>query len=190
MPPLPPGAKLIDGFVSTKREVELLSCIDQAPWLQELRRRVQHYGWRYDYKARRVTKDARLGPLPDWLEREVHTLSETGFFEQPPDQVIVNEYEPGQGIAPHVDCIPCFGPTIASLSLGARVEMRFECTATKERLDLALEPRSLLLLAGAARFKWRHSISARKSDIVEGIRTPRKRRISLTFRAVTPEFNR
>lgn len=117
---LPPGATLIDDFVSVGREQELLSYIDSAPWLLDLRRRVQHYGWRYDYKARRVTADALLGALPDWLQPEVGALCGRGLFDPAPDQVIVNEYEPGQGIAPHIDCVPCFGPTIASLSLGER----------------------------------------------------------------------
>lgn len=118
MSALPAGAALIDQFVSAEREVELLSRVDNAHWLLDLRRRVQHYGWRYDYKARRVTADARLGALPDWLGSEVGALCGLGLFAPAPDQVIVNEYEPGQGIAPHIDCVPCFGPTIASLSLG------------------------------------------------------------------------
>lgn len=181
---LPSGAALIDQFVSAEREAELLSRVDNAPWLQDLRRWVQHYGWRYDYKARRVTPDARLGALPDWLEPEIGTLGGRGLFDPGPDQVIVNEYEPGQGIAPHVDCVPCFGPIIASLSLGGRVEMRFENIATGDQRETLLPPRSLLVLTGPARYEWRHTIPARKSDVIDGRRVGRKRRISLTFRRV------
>jgi len=181
---LPPGASLIDDFVSVVREQELLSCIGGAAWLRDLSRRVQHYGWRYDYRARRVSEDAWLGPLPKWLQQEIGRFSGSGLFDEPPDQVIVNEYEPGQGIAPHVDCVPCFGPIIASLSLGGRVEMRFENTATGEQRETLLPPRSLLVLTGPARYDWRHTIPARKSDLVKGTRVPRKRRISLTFRQV------
>ena len=28
---------------------------------------MQHYGWRYDYSARTVERDMRIGPLPQWL---------------------------------------------------------------------------------------------------------------------------
>ncbi|WOF72436.1 alpha-ketoglutarate-dependent dioxygenase AlkB [Parvibaculaceae bacterium PLY_AMNH_Bact1] len=181
---LPPGAALIDQFISAEREAALLSCIDSVPWLLDLRRRVQHYGWRYDYKARRVTAGAQLGPLPGWLEPEIGTLCGRGLFDPAPDQVIVNEYDRGQGIAPHIDCVPCFGPTIASLSLAGTVEMQFENKATGERRGVLLGPRSLLCLTGPARFDWRHGIAARKSDPVNGTRVPRKRRISLTFRRV------
>lgn len=185
---LPPGATLIDDFASVGREQELLSVIDNAPWLQDLSRRVQHYGWRYDYKARRVKEDAWLGPLPNWMAQEVGAVGGAGLFDVPPDQIIVNEYEPGQGIAAHVDCVPCFGPIIASLSLGGRVEMRFENTATGEKRETLLPPRSLLVLTGPARYEWRHTIPARKSDVIDGIRVGRKRRISLTFRRVISDL--
>lgn len=182
MESLPPGATVIDDFVSVGREQELLSVIDNAPWLQDLRRRVQQYGWRYDYKARRVSEDAWLGPLPNWLQQEIGRFSGSGLFDETPDQVIVNEYEPGQGIAPHIDCVPCFGPIIATLSLGGRVEMRFENIASGDQRETLLPPRSLLVLTGPARYEWRHTIPARKSDVIDGRRVGRKRRISLTFR--------
>ena len=38
--------------------------------------------------------------------------------QRPFEQAIVNEYEPGQGIAPHVDR-DCFGPVVATVSLGS-----------------------------------------------------------------------
>ncbi len=185
MPELPPGAILIEEFVGSAREAELLSHVDIAPWRQDLCRRVQHYGWRYDYRARRISEGDGLGPLPTWLNGEVGALVGEGLFKEPPDQVIVNEYVPGQGIAPHVDCIPCFGPTIASQSLGGQVIMMFEHVGTSTRLEVLLPARSLLVLARPARHEWRHAITARKSDSVDGARTPRKRRISLTFRSVT-----
>lgn len=42
-----------------------------------------------------------------------------------PDQVTVNEYLPGQGIASHVDTHEAFGPTLLSLSLVSGVVMDF-----------------------------------------------------------------
>jgi alkylated DNA repair dioxygenase AlkB len=91
---------------------------------------VQHYGWRYDYRERRVTEEMRLGPLPDWLLPAAEAVGDLPEFDRRPDQVIVNEYLPGQGISAHVDCEPCFGPAIASLSLGGEVEMVFRKRST------------------------------------------------------------
>jgi alkylated DNA repair dioxygenase AlkB len=101
-----------------------------------------------------------------------------------PDQVIVNEYLPGQGIARHVDCVPCFGPVVLSLSLGSACVMDLHAPETLERISLPLPRRSLLVLAGPARSAWSHSITARKADVIDGVRTPRARRVSLTFRTV------
>ena len=181
---LPTGASLIPEFVSAAREAELLEWIDRQNWRDDLRRRVQHYGWVYDYRARHVSADAYLSELPPPLRAECDRLSASDLFGAHPSQIIVNEYEPGQGIAPHIDCVPCFGPVIASLSLGSPCEIVFGNRTSGARVSCLLEPRSLLVLGGPARFEWPHTIPARKSDVVQGIRTPRKRRVSLTYRTV------
>jgi alkylated DNA repair dioxygenase AlkB len=103
------------------------------------------------------------------------------------DQVIVNEYEPGQGIAPHVDCVPCFADTIASLTLGSSCVMEFTRLKTREKAALFLARRSLVVLSGEARYEWRHAIPGRKSDPHEGRVISRGRRLSLTFRNVLLE---
>lgn len=184
-PPLPPGARAIENFVSAAQNEILLANLDGAPWRPDLKRRVQHYGWRYDYRARQVTEDMRLGPLPDWLAPFAQAVGRAPDFEQSPDQVIINEYRPGQGISAHIDCEPCFGPAIASLSLGGPAEMVFKRRRTGERRRLILKPLMLLILSGEARYDWTHEIPARKSDVINGVRQPRTRRVSLTFRTVT-----
>ncbi len=181
---LPPGAQLLSNFISCSHASELLGAVDRGPWLTDLRRRVQHYGWRYDYRARRTAEHLYLGPLPVWLTEETRRLVKEGGFSSPPDQAIINEYLPGQGISAHVDCEPCFGPVIASLSLGGPCEMEFRSRDGGERCKALLSPRSLLILNGEARYDWTHAIPARKSDLVDGRRIPRHRRVSLTFRTV------
>ncbi|WP_245578806.1 alpha-ketoglutarate-dependent dioxygenase AlkB [Cucumibacter marinus] len=181
---LPPDAELIDDFVTDTDAVQLLAKIDSRPWQEDLRRRVQHYGYRYDYRARKIAEGSYLGALPEWLADLAARLASNGLFADRPDQVIVNEYLPGQGIAAHVDCEPCFGDTIASLSLGSSSVMEFTELAGPRRLSAALYPNSLLILRGIARYGWRHGIAARKSDMIDGARCPRERRISLTFRTV------
>lgn len=176
------GLSYLPDFITASEEAELLQWIDHQPWLTDLKRRVQHYGYRYDYKARTISHELQLGALPDILEHYADQL--TGkIFAQKPDQVIVNEYLPGQGISSHTDCIPCFGPTIASLSLGAPCMMDF-VGPNDERHAFLLESRSLLIISEDARYRWKHSIAARKSDRIHGNTIKRGRRVSLTFRSV------
>lgn len=181
---VPEGLTLVRDFLSTGRQARLLERIDAAPWRTDLKRRVQHYGWTYDYRARRVASADRLGPLPEWLTPEAEQLASGGWFASRPDQAIVNEYEPGQGIAAHVDCEPCFGDTVASLSLGSPVVMAFAKIGGEGRHEIVLESGSLLVMTGPARYGWTHAIAARKSDVIGGVRCRRERRVSVTFRTV------
>lgn len=178
------GLTYIPDFITPAEETALFDTIDQHPWLTDLKRRVQHYGWKYDYTARRVDESMRLGSLPDWLRDYCKRLCNEGYFPKLPDQVIINEYQPGQGIAPHIDCVPCFEEMIASLSIASPCMMDFTKAATGEKINHLLEPRSLLIFSGEARYQWRHGIAARKTDKYEGQVVQRDRRISLTFRNV------
>lgn len=181
-----PGLRFLEGWVTHEEEARLLTAVDAAPWLQELRRRrVQHYGWRYDYRRRSVDPDLYLGPLPAWAASLAARLHATGLMPEMPDQLIVNEYLPGQGIARHVDCEPCFGPVIASLSLGSGCVMEFTHLETRECIPVFLPPRSLVVLGDAARYEWAHAIRPRKQDPgPDGVMIPRGRRVSLTFRRI------
>lgn len=181
---LPTGLLYIPHFIDEKKEAELISNIDAQPWLADLKRRVQHYGYRYDYKARNLSSQLKLGNIPVWLLPYADALKIAGYFAQVPDQVIINEYEAGQGIAPHIDCEPCFGKTIASLSLGSPCVMDFMHVKTRNTISLLLEPRSLLIISGATRYEWQHGIAHRKTDSYNGQKFVRTRRVSLTFRNV------
>jgi alkylated DNA repair dioxygenase AlkB len=177
-----PGLQLIQNVITPAYHDHLVTVVDQQPWLTDLRRRVQHYGYRYDYKSRSVDASQFLGPLPDWSLPFLEQLQHAGLIEQIPDQLIVNEYQPGQGIAPHIDCRPCFGDVIFSLTLCSSCIMEF--THAEEKTTMFLESRSVLIMRGEARQVWKHSIPARKRDIYDGQSFERKRRISLTFRNI------
>ncbi len=176
-----PGLRYLPNYIDEVEAAQLLETIDQQPWLNDLKRRVQHYGYKYDYKARGLTADSYLGSLPGWLETQAAALCVKGIFAKKPDQVIINEYLPGQGISPHAD-VNFFDDTIASLSLASTCMMDF--TKDNQKASLLLEPLSLLVLSGDARYGWKHSIPARKSDIWQDYTMPRSRRVSLTFRTV------
>ena len=180
-----PGLTIAEGFLTPEQQAYCIKRVDSAEgqWLNDLSRRVQHYGWRYDYKARAITPDMHIGALPDWLTELSHRLyDETGLFDRVPEQVIVNEYLPGQGIATHIDH-PGFGPTVCTISLLDDWEMDFS-ENWKDKSPALLQRGSCVLLTGDARSVWQHGIAPRKSESTEAGRRPRKRRLSLTFRTV------
>ena len=183
------GAVYQKAFLDGEECRRLLASIDEQPWLHDLKRRVQHYGWKYDYAARFITADMQIGPLPGFILDLAARLREHGWFRRIPDQVIVNEYDPAkkQGIAPHVDR-ECFGPTVVTLSLGDAWPMEFAATDRsrqwKEKIELVLDVGSILVLSGDARGKWTHGIAPRQTDGHGRSRRHRRRRVSVTFRTV------
>jgi alkylated DNA repair dioxygenase AlkB len=123
-------------------------------------------------------------PLPAWARETAARLADEGLMDRAAEQVIVNEYQPGQGISAHVDCVPCFGPVVAAISLGSSCLMDFAHPDDGTELAVPLAPGSLLVMTGPARYTWRHAIASRKSDPGAGGRVPRGRRVSVTFRTV------
>lgn len=176
------GLICVDQYLGRVQQQMFLDAIDQQPWLADLKHRVQHYGYRYDYRRRQIDDSLYLGPLPGWLQALAEQIQFSGYMSAPADQVIINEYLPGQGISPHIDCQPCFGDVIVSLSLGSGCIMDF--TRAHERVSILLEPGSLLVMRGEARYDWKHGIAARLEDPINGVRRPRGRRISITLRTV------
>ena len=188
---VPMGLEYHSDFLAASEEEGLLSHIDNSEWLTDLSRRVLHFGYKYDYTNRRLDETARIGPLPEWLTQLSNMVREAASEEakqlldphQPFEQAIINEYLPGQGIAPHIDR-DCFGPIVATVSLGSAINMDFCCDSTGDEYVQRLVPRSLVLLYGDARFKWRHGIAKRHSDTWNGLKTKRQRRVSITFRTI------
>jgi alkylated DNA repair dioxygenase AlkB len=176
-----PGLKIASSFVSEDEEKELIARIDCSEWRDDLARRVQHYGYVYDYAARSVDASSYVGPLPEWVNAIAARLCETKLLDEPPDQVIVNEYVSNQGIAKHIDCVPCFQGRIVTLSLLETWEMFFWPPVEEpEKVIRPLERRSAFSLGGESRLKWRHEIPKRKNEPWGA----RSRRLSLTFRKI------
>lgn len=176
------GLTYIDNFISAEEHEYLINMVDDNQWDYSLKRRTQHYGYRYDYTKKTIDPSLKIGAIPSFLMMYGQKLFDLGLFKSLPDQVIVNEYFPGQGISPHIDCVPCFGEFIASVSLGSSCVMEFKKGSNVR--SLLLSSNSLLVLSDEARYKWTHSIAPVKIDIWNGVEIPRTRRISLTFRNV------
>ena len=178
------GLTYIPNFIDKLEVKNFIDSINSEPWLSDIKRRVQHYGYKYDYKARSIDYSMFIGQLPSWAMTMAQRLFNEKYISVLPDQLIINEYEPGQGIANHVDCEPCFGDTIISISLGSSCVMDFMNLRTKQKVEVMLESGGLIVLSGEARHNWTHGIAQRKTDNYNGIKTDRRRRISMTFRKV------
>ena len=178
------GLTYVPNFIDKEEVKHFIESINAEPWLNDIKRRVQHYGYKYDYKARSIDYSMFIGTLPRWAMIMAQRLFDEKYISELPDQLIINEYEPGQGIANHVDCEPCFGDTIISISLGSSCIMDFINLRTKQKVEVMLESGSLVVLNGEARHNWTHGIAQRKSDYFKGIKTERRLRISMTFRKV------
>jgi alkylated DNA repair dioxygenase AlkB len=172
-----PGATYLEAFISLEEERALIAEIESGNWTHEFARRRQHYGVAYGQ-----TDFAHPSPLPPWIRKIAERVVEGGWFSKMPVQARVNEYQPGQGISAHKDYDPF--EEVASLSLLSGCLMELACAKKRQLISLWLEPRSLLVLTGEARHDWTHAIRPRLNDLVQGLRVPRRRRLSLTLRTL------
>ena len=173
VPPVP-GLRYLPEYVTRADERALVEAIDALPWNTEWRRRRQPYGAGYG-------RGGAAPPIPDWGRLLADRMFADGVTDVPFDQMLVNEYLPGQGITPHRDYAP-FGRTVVSLSLLSPCVMDFRHRASGRRERLLLLPRSLLVLSDEARYDWEHGIARRKGDVWHGQQVERGRRLSVTFR--------
>jgi alkylated DNA repair dioxygenase AlkB len=154
-------------------------------WRNDLSRRIQQYGWRYDYKARAITPDMYIGELPQWLQNlarhlydtTLHPITQERLFQSIPEQCIVNEYVGSQGIAEHTDH-KGFGGVIATISLISTWDMLLAPKYKDNTIPVTLETGSCLIMTGPSRHIWTHQIPRDTNRPIN------QRRISLTFRTV------
>ena len=199
----PQGLYYFPDFLSTedaKKQVFEYFNEKEEGWSDSLRRKTIHYGYNYDYTIREphTRPLIPMPPPPQWLACIANVLHKSGLLRQYPNQIIINAYEPGQGIGHHRDHSPIFDSDIASLSLGSGCEMLFtppnyykdkkKGLSTADPAGVYLQPGSLVFFRGDARYKWHHEIISRKSDVVDDKRVKRSRRISITFRTVRPRY--
>jgi alkylated DNA repair dioxygenase AlkB len=177
------GIRFLPEFISLEEEAALLKEIgrmEPEDWCCDLKRRTAHFGYKYNYESRNAA--VKIGELPEWQERIQSRIEAACGCESPFNQLILNEYLPGQGISKHVDSPSAFGNTVVSLSLGSAASMVFR--RGNEAVPVYLPRRSVVILQDDARYKWTHEIPSRKTDVVDGKRVPRETRVSLTYRSV------
>jgi alkylated DNA repair dioxygenase AlkB len=176
------GLYLYPDYITKDEEKQLLEFCNKQEWVRELSRLTQHYGYRYVYSTRGLISAA---PIPNLFQAYIDALIREKCTTLLFDQVIVNHYRPGQGIAAHTDHTHWFDKEIASLSLGSGTNMVFRKGGRRgEEYNVYLEPRTLLVMKDDARYQWTHEIQPRKMDVVDGKEIPRADRTSITFRKV------
>lgn len=167
-----PGLSYHESFIDAEQEARLLSGVHANPraWKQLNKRTLQNWGGLPHIKGMIPTS------LPPFLRPLCSQLVDRGVFpsSEAPNHVLVNRYEPGQGIAPHVDG-PAYKPRAAIVSLQAPIVMDFYkiedtpgiSASRKPTASLVLRPRSLLVIAGDVYTSFYHSIAERESDTID-----------------------
>jgi alkylated DNA repair dioxygenase AlkB len=180
---LPGGMSYEADFISAEEEAALLAAIGklelhEAQYKQfTARRRIASFGAQYDFSSNVLQTAPPLPPSLEPLRDRV--ARHLALTPQRLSHVLVAEYRPGTPLGWHRD-VPQF-ELIAGLSLGGWARMRlrpYPPRADKREgvLVLELEPRSLYVMQGDARWRWQHSIAPTKSL-----------RHSITFRTLGAE---
>ncbi len=179
------GLSYCDNYITPAEEAGLINEIDNQPWSMELLRRRQWYGWSPVDTTYGLPGEYKPQPMPDWLIWLAERLHADGGFAGVPARALINEYHPGQGIGAHKDRDTERIKSVAIISLGSPIMMDFTRMDHPVR-SRYLYPRSRLIMQGEACDKWMHGIVGRKTDRVGGLILPRQRRLSVTFRYVSP----
>ncbi|KAK1938215.1 Alkylated DNA repair protein alkB 8 [Phytophthora citrophthora] len=185
-----PGLRFEAEFITEAQEAACVAFFERengAHWANTIRaRQVQHFGYEFNYDTRRCDPDQPMKePIPEVLLPIIEKIVESGVMDgDKPDQITVNEYLPGQGIAFHLDTHSAFTTTIASLSICSEVVMDFRHPDGVRNEGVLLPARSLAVMSGASRYQWEHAIVPRTFDVIDGKQVSRQRRISITFRKI------
>lgn len=189
----------IPNFITSEEEAHILKNVYSVPkpkWTCLSKRRLQDYGG--------VPHEKGMIPesIPNWLTKYVEKVAQLNVFDNhKPNQVLVNEYLPGQGIMPHSDG-PLFFPTIATISCGSHTILNFleNSEARTKICQLLLEKCSLVVIKDDMYSKYLHSIQDIDVDVISegcanllncgkqyilGDKIKRDTRISITIRNVT-----
>ncbi|WKX98542.1 hypothetical protein Q1695_013879 [Nippostrongylus brasiliensis] len=180
---------LMNDYVSAEEEQNLLDFIFSQEQAKSLKHRaVIHYGYEFDYSINAAFKPT--SPMPAIVEQLIDRLTGEKVIAFRPDQVTVNIYEAGQGIPPHFDTHSAFEDPIVSLSMCSDVVMEFKDAANSALIcPVLLKRRSLCLIGGESRYRWKHGIVNRKYDInpLTNRLMRRELRVSLTLRKIRHE---
>jgi len=158
---LPAGFRYQPEFLTQEEERDVLEHIARLEFQPfnfrgyVARRRVVEYGWEYDFDSRSASE---APPIADFLlplrERAARFA---GIVPELLVEAVVTEYPMGAPIGWHRD-VPQF-ELIIGISLGSAGRMRFKPYRGEGKLvSVNLEPRSIYVIQGEARWKFQHSM--------------------------------
>jgi len=135
---------------------------------------VAHYGYYYSYDRSGLS----VAPaIPDYLRKlidptRINDLVGANLITEKFEQLIINEYKPGQQIAYHTDHVKQFGPIIACITVGQAIPIKFKLDQKEKIIDV--KEGSMYIMTGDARYQWKHSLKNNTDD----------NRYSLTYRTL------
>ena len=130
----PPGLHVLTDLLSEAEAASLVERLAHIEWGTNAgSRRVAHFGYTFSYSMRAVDFDAATPRLPDWTAPLLERIREaaTPYLEGGAaawavcDQLTINEYLPGQGIAAHVETHSAFEDALFGISLLSGITMDF-----------------------------------------------------------------
>jgi alkylated DNA repair dioxygenase AlkB len=169
-PLLPAGMRYETEFLGVDEERHWIAFAQSLP-LKEMnykgytaRRRVVSFGGKYDYTENRLDEGPPIPPELDPLRARVAEW--LGVAPGAFTQVLVAEYREGTPLGWHRD-VPDF-EDVVGVSLLSEAVMRFrpyppDPSTKAQVMKVAVQPRSIYLLRGPARWEWQHSVSATQS---------------------------
>ena len=172
-----PGLYYIENVIEANDDAAIMEELDKHQWkaVPRGKRLVQHYGYEYGYASTKVKSITQK--IPETLQIQKQKLTavcqDWGLISDKDEfnQCIVNKYEVGEKIGAHIDSL-AFGRVVGCFTLKGGATMRFK--RDDHRFDIYVEPNSLYIMSGDARYKWTHEMLPNKSKL----------RVSLTYRIV------
>jgi alkylated DNA repair dioxygenase AlkB len=159
------GFEYVADFLGLQDAARVLDAIAALPLAQArykqftAHRRVAYFGGRYDFSNNELLP---AGPIPEvLLPLRERIGAVAGVAARAFTHAVVAEYQPGVQLGWHRD-VPDF-ELVAGVSLGSAARLQFRPYPPKELsrkqyFNAVLEPGSLYVLRGPARWEWQHRV--------------------------------
>jgi alkylated DNA repair dioxygenase AlkB len=184
------GLYYIENYLTNNEQTKILKFLnDSKKWKSvgngNSSRKVIQYGHSYAYDRSGITKIEEIPKqLLDIVDLDrINIDIGLNMFDstQNMEQLIINEYVPGQGIFKHIDRTEYFGPIIICVSVGNQIDIEFSRFGGIDKEIVKVKPGSMYIMSGDSRYKWKHGIKKAKKNS-DG--TKRGIRYSLTYRTI------
>ncbi|WAR02971.1 ALKB4-like protein [Mya arenaria] len=179
-----PGIFIQPNFVSKAEEAAFVDKIDKTAFVEsQSGRRKQDFGPKVNFKKRKV-RSACFSGLPDFSKPIYERMKKLEVLSDfiPVEQCHL-EYTPerGSSIDPHFDDFWLWGERLVTVNLLSDTILYFICDEHPGiEVHVPMARRSLIVVYGEARTKWKHAIH--RSDISD-------RRLAITLRELSSEFS-